>query len=687
MRADSDAPTARPSPLKKLLAQLNPAQREAVETLVGPVLVLAGAGTGKTRVITYRIANLLANKIPAERILAMTFTNKAAGEMRQRVTEIVGKTKAEGLTVGTFHAFCLRYLRAHLDDLGMPAGFSICDSSDQLALVRSALRELHVGDAQMRPQEALSLISLGKSKLDTPEKMAVRGGDDKDELLMRVWERYQEALKLTRRLDFDDLLTETGRLMRKKHLREEIRDQYRCVLVDEYQDTNGPQFELVTSIAGGHKNLCVVGDDDQSIYGWRGADVSKILGFEKTFPGAKVVKLETNYRSKSPIIRCATKLIANNTGRHEKTLQSALGDGEPIQLLTMRDEETEAVEIVKHIQMMIEHGHHYDDFAILFRTSVQSRAFEAELRLKDVPYSLVGGQSFFDRKEVRDVMAYLRLMVNPKDETSLLRVANSPPRGLGKVTITRLLEHATKRGFTIGDALLEWEQIEGVKEKSVAAVQRMLERLHLLKTMFGNERKDFVEMIRRTIEEVGYREEVDRVYKDEQVRKQRWEAVDEVLNWADNYAKKRKHPKLNKFLDELTLNANDQEDAEDAAKKTTVTLMTLHAAKGLEFPRVFLVGLEEGILPHIKCTETIEEERRLAYVGITRAQEWLQLSWCSERSRAGAAVKRHPSRFLLELQDKEPPEGWTAAGEEPVPAKKKSKKKKKRRSRRSAGQF
>ena len=672
--------------MKKLLQALNPEQREAVLCTEGPLLVLAGAGTGKTRVITYRIAHLLQRRVPPSAILAMTFTNKAATEMRERVAALVGKKRAEELVLGTFHAFCLRNLREHRARLGYPQGFTLADASDQLSLVRSALRELRIPEAGLRPHELLARISLAKSRLDSPERWLERPGDDNHELVGRAWIKYQQLLRRSRRLDFDDLLLECLRLVdQNADVLAELRGRFRYLLVDEYQDTNVPQFEILRRLAGEHRNIAVVGDDDQSIYGWRGADIKKILSFEQHFPGAKVVTLETNYRSTDVILGLANRLIAHNRGRHEKTLRSAIGSGDPPTAVCMRDEETEAEQIVAEIQGLVERGAHYDDFAILFRTATQARPFEAELRMKEIPYDLVGGMSFFDRKEVRDILAYLRLLANPKDETSLLRIINCPPRGVGKTTIDRALAHATAEGITIAEAFAQAERIERINPAAVDAVLRLLKRLRALRARFpkGNQ---LVPLCERLIEEVAYRGEVDRIYPEPSEAEKRWQGVLEVLNFAENYVRRSKRPGLIGFLNELALTQSDMTSS-DKERRLRVTLMSLHASKGLEFPRVYLVGCEEGILPHRRSAaeDGVEEERRLAYVGVTRAQRHLTISWCAERARAGHRVRCHPSRFLLEIQGKEPPADWVATGEEP-PAKgargsRRTKKGRRRRSR------
>ncbi|MEZ6006050.1 MAG: 3'-5' exonuclease [Planctomycetota bacterium] len=662
--------------MQRLLTSLNPEQREAVDTTEGPLLVLAGAGTGKTRVITVRIAHLLAKGVPPEQVLAMTFTNKAAAEMQERIADIVGKKKAEGLTVGTFHSFCLKFLRDHKAALGWEKGFSICDPGDQLSTIKGALRELHIPEARLKPRDVIGRISLAKNRGMTVGALLDRAEADDDILVAKAWQKYQDTLERTRRVDFDDLLVLANKLLQDKAIRAAMHERFRYLLVDEYQDTNGPQFDIVKALAAGSRNICVVGDDDQSIYGWRGADITKILSFDKVYPDAKVVRLETNYRSTEQVIACANRLIQNNTARHDKALRSAFGPGEQVMVVQMRNEAIEAEQVCREILDLVKLGHHYDDFAILFRTALQARPFETELRDRKIPYVLVGGLSFFDRKEVRDVLAYLRLLANLDDEASLLRILNSPPRGVGKTTQDKVLAHATREGISMSDAFLAENPPEGVQAARIAPARRLLENLAELRNQYPDKRKALPEMILRMLEVVGYREEVDRIYPTEDERNKRWEAVDEVVNYATRYSDGLRRPTLNGFLDRLTLNAGEGPDAEDAQRRQAVTLMTLHASKGLEFPRVFLVGLEENILPHRRSAveDTIEEERRLAYVGITRAQKCLRMSWCAERARGTTMVKRHPSRFLLEVQGKTPPEDWIPAGPDDVTGNKAKKK-------------
>ncbi len=652
-----------------MLDLLNPEQRRAVETTQGPVLVLAGAGTGKTRVITYRIAHLLERCAGPENILAMTFTNKAAGEMRERVAELVGDGAASGLTIGTFHAFCVQLLRRHSRQLGMPSGFSICDSSDQLAILKGVLRELRIPEQALPPGAALAKISLSKNRLETPADRAAAATSEEEAVLARIYERYDEALRRSRALDFDDLLLEALRLFREHDsIRESLRDRYRYVLVDEYQDTNRPQYEIVTQIAGEHRNLCVVGDDDQSIYGWRGADVEKILGFEKDFPGAAIVRLETNYRSTQSILDAANRVIRHNADRHEKALRASLGAGEPVKMFKMADEQSEAAFVIRQIlELSGSRKARFGDFAILFRTGNQPRAFEAELRARQVPYVLIGGMSFFDRKEVRDVLAYLKLMANPDDELALLRIVNTPPRGVGKTTVDRILKFATQHGISAGQAFERGEEVAGVPVGALDAVRQLRATLRGLGD--PDPGRQLVPRLRALLEAVDYRAEVVRCYPDARTRDDRWVAVEEVVNMAENYLRRESQPTMAGFLEKLALTASDL-GTEEEGGGDRVTLMTLHAAKGLEFPCVFLVGVEEGVLPHARACEegTVPEERRLCYVGITRARERLVLTCCESRAKFGRRLSASPSRFVWELKGEPPPSGWVAWGDRKAPA-------------------
>jgi len=640
-----------------LLDGLNSEQRRAVEQTEGPVLVLAGAGSGKTRVITCRIAHLIAKKVSARNILAMTFTNKAAREMRERVAGLVGAATAKELTVSTFHSFCVRVLREHAEILGLSPRFSICDDSDQLTAVKGALREMRIDEKTVHPRAALSKISLFKSKLVAPVQALAEAEDDWEDLVARTYRAYNDHLRRSRTVDFDDLLLFVGELLEKHpDVRKKYQDRYRYVMVDEYQDTNGPQYEILKHIAGGHRNLCVVGDDDQSIYRWRGADVKKILNFEKDFKGAAVVRLETNYRSTEQILAAANAVIRNNKSRHEKTLKAACGSGDPIRIFPCEDEEHESEFVVDEIIRDARAGRiKFGDIAILFRTAVQPRTFEARLRAGRIPYDLVGGMSFFDRKEVRDVLAYVRLAANPFDEASLLRVVNVPPRGVGKASMDKVVDLATRDGISAA-AVFDRGSPEGVSAEtfnSVRSFRRVLADFAAKVPVTG-----LVTALRELIVSVKYHEEIARCYPDAITQQARSAAVGEVVNVAENYARRASRPTLEGFLEEITLSTEDTEsDASEKGPRDQVTLMTLHAAKGLEFPRVYLVGAEEGLIPHSRSVQedTVEEERRLMYVGITRAKRQLTITRVKTRAKYGRREPSLPSRFLFEIKGETPP--------------------------------
>ncbi|MFT4570666.1 MAG: DNA helicase-2/ATP-dependent DNA helicase PcrA [Hyphomicrobiaceae bacterium] len=668
----------------KALSSLNPEQRRAVTTTEGPVLVLAGAGTGKTRVITVRMAYMISRGVAPESILAMTFTNKAAREMRERVSGLVGKKVAKRLFVGTFHAFCIDLLRKHGSVIGLDR-FTISDGSDQVSILRSAMRDVNMAGITMQPQQMLSRISLLKSRMMNPDSALDAADDDYEEFIARVWERYEQQLKRSRTVDFDDILLYALKILQKKGgPGAQVREQYQYVMVDEYQDTNGPQYEIIRAIAGGHRNLCVVGDDDQSIYGWRGADIQKILGFEKDYKKAAVIKLEINYRSTEEILEAANMVIRNNPNRHEKTLQSHQGKGDPVRRFIAHDENEEAEAIVREIRTLIEKKKAtFGEFAILFRTGPQARVFEAELRAENIPYTLVGGMSFFDRKEIRDIVAYLKLLVSPDDETALLRVINCPPRGIGKASIDRILMFSSEQQISVSEAFKRAADIDGVPPAASDACQAFFQILDSLRT----KKVSIQLLVAELITAMDYQAEVDRTYDSAEQRVQRWGAVDEVKNFAENHLRRKKAAAtVETFLHELALEANDDFTKEDSSGRKTVTLMTLHAAKGLEYPRVYLVGLEEGILPHIRAVaeDTIDEERRLAYVGITRAREQLTLTRTRSRARFGRRAPSMPSRFLFEYGGAKPPDDWVPAGEDrPVigtPGAKKSKSKRKTKS-------
>jgi DNA helicase-2/ATP-dependent DNA helicase PcrA len=634
------------------LKGLNPEQRQAVETVDGPLLVLAGAGSGKTSVITRRIAFLVARGVPASAILAVTFTNKAAREMRERVGALVGPDIARELTVRTFHSFCVRLLREHAPALGLPPNFGICDEGDQVTAVKNALRELRIPEASCHPSAALSKISLFKNKLVSPAQAKEMAVDAWDELVARAYEGYEGALRRSRVVDFDDLLLLSLKLLDENEpIRTALQERYRYLLVDEYQDTNGPQYEILRRLAGTRKNLCVVGDDDQSIYGWRGADVKKILNFGQDFKGAAVVRLETNYRSTQAILDAANAVIKNNRSRHEKALRTTSGAGEPIRVYECHDEEHESQFVCDEILRETRHGRaKLGDYAILFRTAIQPRTFEMRLRSGRIPYELVGGMSFFDRKEVRDVLAYLRLAANPADEPSFLRAINVPPRGIGKTTIDKAVDFATKEGISTP---LAFQQAPGLSADALASLARFQATVAAVEPRVRE--AGLPASIRELLAAVNYAAELERCYDDPVTRQARAQAVAEILNYAENYSRRAAEPTLTGFLEDVALSSEPEKEEE--GPKDVVTLMTLHAAKGLEFPRVYLVGCEEGLIPHARAIaeDTVEEERRLMYVGITRAKRQLTITRAKTRAKYGRREFCLPSRFLFEIKGESVP--------------------------------
>ncbi|MEN1678705.1 MAG: UvrD-helicase domain-containing protein [Planctomycetota bacterium] len=684
---------------------LNPAQNDAVTTLSGPLLVLAGAGTGKTRVVTHRIAELIRHGTPPERILAVTFTRKAAGEMQERAGALLKKGRkragkdAPRPEISTFHSLCVRVLRRHIGRLGYPDRFTIADRSDQESAARAALREVRAPTAALKPGDLLALISNWKMKSIRPPEAASHAETDREHLAAIAYRRYQNRMKGAATVDFDDLLLLTEELFTKfPTVRRDEASRFDHVMIDEYQDTNRSQYEIVKGLAMGHRNLCVVGDDDQSIYAWRGAEVTHILSFKRDWPEAKVVRLEDNYRSRQPIISMANTLIVHNAHRHDKVLRPAKAGGEPPRILQFPDETEEAKQLVADIRKRLEvrgqrlgsksepgpsgpgvwrKGEGFGeadpslqplasnlspgDFAILFRTNEQPRAFEAELRAAKLPYVLIGGMSFYDRREVRDVLAYLRLIANPDDEPSLLRVLNTPPRGIGDGARKRLMERAVERAKPLWHVLGEAHRLDGVSPAAAKGCDRLVAQVkHWQATQ---DDQPLGELVERVVRESRYRDELARLYPDTNERDARMAAVEELVNAAAEFEKrgsarrKKLAPsasRLAPFLDELAVGGReDSQDKESQLGRNAIALMTLHSAKGLEFPHVYLVGMEEGILPHKRSLDagdaSVDEERRLAYVGVTRAQERLTLSLALTRRKWGKARDTIPSRFLFEM--------------------------------------
>jgi DNA helicase-2/ATP-dependent DNA helicase PcrA len=647
---------------------LNPAQREAVETLRGPLLVLAGAGSGKTRVVTFRVANLIRHGVPPGRILAVTFTNKAAAEMQERIGSLLGKQK-ERPQISTFHSHCVRILRRHIRKLGYPERFAIYDRGDQESLARSVLRDIRVPGELLRPGDLIHQISHWKTRALMPADAGKLARTDKEHLAAMAYRRYQKALQQAGAVDFDDLLLCTLELFRRfPDVRQSEAALFDHLLVDEYQDTNGTQYRIVKALAGDHRNLCVVGDDDQSIYGWRGAEVRHILQFQRDWPEAKVVRLEWNYRSTEAILEAANRLIAFNKHRHDKMLRAARAGGEKPRILQFNTETDEAREVIADIRRRIEHDQlEPRDFAILFRTNEQPRAFETELRKARIPYVILGSQSFFDRKEVKDILAYLRVLAWPQDEVSVLRIINTPPRGIGSKAVEALLKSAVAAGKPIWDVMAGSSagggpQPAAIAEPAASAVQRFVALVERYRRDLAAG-KHLAETVQRLVREIGYQAEIERQYSDPDERQSRWGAVEEVVNALAAFEKTQKKPTLAGFLDEVTLGERDLGvEKEKQLAQNAVALMTLHSAKGLEFPHVYMVGMEEGILPHHRTLKAeggddVEEERRLCYVGITRAQERLTLSLPLTRLKWGKPRDTIPSRFLYELigQAERPP--------------------------------
>jgi DNA helicase-2/ATP-dependent DNA helicase PcrA len=648
---------------------LNSAQREAVLTTEGPLLVLAGAGTGKTRVITHRIAHLLGKGVSPERVLAVTFTNKAAREMRERVSGLLGRAP-KGLTISTFHSLGARMLRDRAAILGYRRDFNIYDTSDQIAVMRTVLRELAAHGAP-GTRTVLGEISLAKNALLSPADLEAAASDDRELYTARAYERYQEALRSMSCVDFDDLIYVPVELLRKEpDVRQEYRARFRYILVDEYQDTNGAQYELLRLLVGPDRNVCVVGDDDQSIYAFRGADREKILGFERDFPGARVVKLEENYRSTGAILDLANAVISQSAGRHAKSLQSRLGPGSPVRWIAVPDETREVELVIREIRRLIGEGVPPPSIAILVRSVILARGFEEKLRLRKVPYTVVGGQSWFDRKEVRDLVAYWMVAANPRDDMSLLRIVNVPRRGIGGATLRKMDELARSRGGSLLDALGLAARGEGgfpqaVRESAASITDIFRQARERL------EARRYPEMTRGIVEESSYRDAVAELYPDAAAQKDRWQEVEDLLSWVERWHAETPAADFGDFLEAAAL---DRDVRPDEKKRRGITLMTLHAAKGLEFTHVFLAGVEEGILPHRRSLDEeggVEEERRLLYVGVTRARKELMITHARARAVHGPVKPRTPSRFLLEAAalgklEAEPYDGDEAPSEDEV---------------------
>ncbi len=622
-----------------LLAGLNPQQREAVLATDGPVLILAGAGSGKTRVITHRIAHLVLDKgVPSDRILAVTFTNKAAGEMKARTEALLGGGPI-GSWMSTFHRFCVRVLRREAAAAGLRPDFVIYDEDDQLAAVREALRALDLSEKLHPPRRILSRISARKNAGRGPEDG--EGDSFAASVFSRVADRYREILAAAGALDFDDLLLRAVVLFTENALvREAYRRRLPYVLVDEYQDTNRSQYELVRHLAGPDGNLTAVGDEDQSIYSWRGADIRNILDFEADFPGARVLRLEENYRSRPSILDAASGLVAHNQKRKGKTLRAVKAAGDPVRLHQAGDEFQEAAWVVSRISGRRDAGRS----AVLYRMNSQSRLFEEALMRAGVPYEVWGGVGFYERREVKDLLAYLRLIANPRDPIALKRVVNVPPRGIGDRTVQELERVARERGISTWDALAVVEGEALLPARATQPLRRFRETLEALRAEAPS--LGLKSLLTRVLEVTGYAAAL--AQQDSHESQDRLENLAELLSAAADYEAREDSPSLAGFLDRVSL-LSDVDKAKDDAP---VVLMTLHSAKGLEFDAIFLVGLEEGLVPHARSLargDALEEERRLCYVGMTRARERLHLTWAQSRSVFGQRRLSEPSRFLVEI--------------------------------------
>jgi DNA helicase-2/ATP-dependent DNA helicase PcrA len=631
------------------LSKLNPPQREAVTTTEGPLLVLAGAGSGKTRVIAHRVAYLLWKGVEPRAVLAVTFTNKAAAEMKERVVALAGSPGA-GVFVSTFHSFGLWLLQEEHRAAGLPKRFSICDAGDQVSLVKRCMRDVKVDDRSFDPRRVLWQISSAKNALRKEIRVRDEGqGDDYDLVAAEVFPRYQAALRAQRAVDFDDLIALPVQLLRgDAAIRAKAQERFRYLLVDEYQDTNRCQLELLKLVAGERANVCAVGDDDQAIYGWRGAEVKNILRFDRHFPGAKEVRLEQNYRSTGNVLACANGVIAKNPDRKAKTLWTSSPPGEPVRVAALETEEEEAEFVAGEISRQRAEGRRLSDFAVLYRLNAQSRPIEEALREIGVPYHVSGGPSFFDRAEVRDLLAYLKICASPQDEVSLARVVNVPARGIGDASLERLHGWAVQHRLHLFDALGRAAEVEGLPR---AAAERMTEFAALVRRYAAAFREGPLgETARRLVAEVDLYAHARSTVKSLDAGARKVDAIDSLLRSLEGYEQRTtRRPSLPTWLARLALDSREEdEDAGDDG----VTLMTLHAAKGLEFPVVFLVGVEEDLLPcgGIQGEERdLDEERRLAYVGITRARERLFVTRSATRLKRGKLVTRTPSRFLEDL--------------------------------------
>ncbi len=679
------------------LSRLNPEQKEAVLHTQGPLLILAGAGSGKTNTMTHRIAHLIADKgVPASRILGLSFTNKAATELKDRVrtmlTKTAGPKAGKGLIVSTFHSLCVRILREFAPKVGYTPEFSILDPSDQESIVRDILKRINIDSKKFDPSWVLFQIGQAKNRFLSGAEAdrffdSLKGPkiayDDYSIALQSVFPRYQEQLKLQNAMDFDDLLFNTVRLLEaEKEVRETLSRRFQYILVDEYQDTNAAQFRLLECLTSTHQNLCVVGDDDQSIYAWRGADPSHILEFERHFQGTKRILLTRNYRSTETILNAANEVISKNPKRYPKSLWSGKGAGSPIHMVAVEEDRAEAKMVAEEILKLAESRSSnrgdpsfrlWNEFAILYRSNSQSRIFEEALRLHQIPYKLVGALSFLDRKEVKDLLCYWKLVINPRDDTAIRRVINWPARGIGKSSIELIHQHSVASGSSFFESMQDPGVFSQLNEKTKNGIRSFIDLLGSLNESLASIQPEahasveggftaaVSDWARKSLERIGTKAALQSEEEDPVKAQRRFENIDELASSigmmdlapvsAEDAPPVDGTVVLREFLSQLVLNSKEDNDKEDVPQNA-LTLMTLHGAKGLEFPVVFLVGLEDGILPHQRTIDEgadLSEERRLFYVGITRAKEELYLTRTKHRVRYGKMLPRNPSRFLEDI--------------------------------------
>ena len=634
--------------MKDFLENLNPPQKEAVLHINGPLLILAGAGSGKTRVITHRIAYMISQGIQPYNILAVTFTNKAASEMSKRVNELTG-TGGQGVTIATFHSFCARVLRADIDKIGGNRYFTIYDDSDQQDVIKHCMKEMDIDVKKFKPSSVAWAIDRAKDVLmgpDVYEKENAASKSELDRIIIKVYQLYQKKIDSCFGVDFGDLLMKTVKILRENEVvRNKYQQQFKYILVDEYQDTNYAQYTLMKLLAQKHKNICVVGDDDQNIYTWRGADINNILGFEKDYEKVKVIKLEQNYRSTRGILDIAWKVVSNNVNRKEKKLWTTKGEGFPIQFEQLNTEIDEAFLVVSEIERLLREGElNLNDFAIFYRTNAQSRVLEDALRRAGINYKIVGNVRFYNRKEIKDILSYLRVIVNMSDSISLKRILNCPALGIGKATIESIEQYASKHNLSLFEVLKDYRNILDLKKSAGKAIRQFVDLVLSLNSK-KNE-LDAKDLAKEVIERTGYRRELELEKTTD--AENRLENIKELVSAISDFEEETPDKNIETFLETAALVSgvdtwNPEEDS--------LTLMTLHLAKGLEFPVVFMTGMEEGLFPHVNGfddPEELEEERRLCYVGITRAKERLYLTAASERKLYGQARWNMPSRFIQE---------------------------------------